>query len=104
MPQPLPLFYRAPEALSLERHRSWRLKEGDYGFAAQTPYVPLVIGEFVAASRHYPILFADGTVLLGWERSAPDARDVGFRHTNHSVDPRRGNSEADARSTRCGAR
>lgn len=38
------------------------MKEGDYGFAAETPYVPLVIGEFVAAARHYPILFAEGAV------------------------------------------
>jgi hypothetical protein len=58
----LPLFYRAPEALSLERHENWRLKEGDYGFAAATPYVPVVVGEFVAAARHYPILFADAAV------------------------------------------
>ncbi|WP_227698654.1 SapC family protein [Sphingomonas hengshuiensis] len=56
---PLPLFYRAPQALSLERHRDWRLRMGDYRFAARTPYVPMVIGEFVAAARHYPILFAD---------------------------------------------
>lgn len=59
---PLPLFYRAPEALSLQRHRDWRLKDGDYAFAAKTPYVPVVIGEFVAAARHYPILFADAAV------------------------------------------
>jgi hypothetical protein len=67
---PPPLFYHAPEALSLQRHQDWRLKEGDYGFAAATPYVPVVVGEFVAAARHYPILFADGplpspVVLLG---------------------------------------
>ncbi|WP_168355815.1 SapC family protein [Sphingomonas gei] len=59
---PLPLFYRAPEALSSQRHQDWRLKEGDYGFAAATTYVPVVVGEFVAAARHYPILFADAAV------------------------------------------
>lgn len=59
---PLPLFYRAPEALSFQHHQDWRLREGDYGFAAATPYVPVVVGEFVAAARHYPILFADAAV------------------------------------------
>lgn len=54
----LPLFYRAPVVLHARVHAGWRLKEGDLGFAAHTPYVPLVVGEIGEASRSYPVLFA----------------------------------------------
>ncbi|HZF45911.1 MAG TPA: SapC family protein [Sphingomonadaceae bacterium] len=57
-----PLFYQAPEPLSSDRHEGVRLLEGDYRFAQNTPYVPLLATEFGPASRHYPILFADGDV------------------------------------------
>lgn len=67
----LPLFYREPCLLSSHLHGAWRLREGDFGFASTSAYVPIVVGEFAAASRHYPILFADDKavplVLLGLE-------------------------------------
>lgn len=56
----LPLFYREPQPLNGSIHASWRLKPGDVSFAAQTPVVPIVIGEFAAAARSYPIVFAAG--------------------------------------------
>ncbi len=69
-----PLLYRNPVALSSERHSAWRVANGDYAFAADTPYVPLLIAEFGPGSRHYPILFAEGevvtpTALLGLDAS-----------------------------------
>ncbi|AJP71149.1 SapC family protein [Sphingomonas hengshuiensis] len=67
----LPLFFRKPVALSSERHAHWRVRQGDVGFAAGSAAVPIVVGEFAAAARDYPILFADGTAapvaLLGLE-------------------------------------
>lgn len=71
---PLPLFYRDPEPVSSAHHAGWRLRGGDYGFAADTAYVPVVIGEFVPVARHYPILFVDGEIpapvaLLGIEQA-----------------------------------
>lgn len=69
----LPLFYRAPQPLSSRVHADWRLKPGDVGFASETPYVPIVIGEFAAVSRHYPIVFAAGDLsplaVLGLSRN-----------------------------------
>src|SRR5690606_28098377 len=59
----LPLFYREPLVLNSEAHASWRLTDGDTGFAADTPYVPIVLGEIAEASRCYPIVFAGGTPL-----------------------------------------
>ncbi len=57
---PLPLFYRSPQPLSSAAHGDWRLKGGDTAFAADTPYVPIVVGELAAAARVYPIVFAAG--------------------------------------------
>ncbi len=55
-----PLYYVNPEPLSSERHGSWRLKGGNAKFTGASIGVPVVIGEFVDVSRHYPILFAAG--------------------------------------------
>lgn len=61
----LPLFYRRPQPLSSVDHASWRLKSGDYAFAAETAFVPIVLAEIAAASRHYPVVFAgDGAAPL----------------------------------------
>lgn len=69
----LPLFYREPQPLSSQIHADWRLKEGDAGFTKDTPYVPIVVREFAAASRNYPIVFAAGDAaplaILGLERA-----------------------------------
>lgn len=67
-----PLFYRHPTALSSIAHASWKLRDGDFDFAAQVNSVPVVVGEFAVASRTYPIVFA-GTdaaplALLGLEQ------------------------------------
>ncbi len=69
----LPLFYRAPEPLSAAVHGAWRLKDGDVSFAADTPFVPIVVGELAASARSYPIVFAAGNAqpiaVLGLERA-----------------------------------
>lgn len=68
----LPLFYRQPEPVSSVDHAQWRLTGGDFAFAADTAFVPLVAGELAAASRDYPIVFAGGDnsplALTGLER------------------------------------
>ena len=71
--QPLqPLFYKSVQPLHALAHASWRLKDGDAGFAADTPFVPIVAGELAAAARDYPVVFAaDGAqplAILGLER------------------------------------
>jgi len=69
----LALFYRDPQPLSSALHGDWRLKDGDVAFAADTPFAPIVVGELMAASAHYPVLFSGETaqpiVALGLERS-----------------------------------
>lgn len=57
-PTGLPPFYRDPRALSREAHAAWRLVEGDAGFAADAPYVPIVAAEFARAGQSYPVVFA----------------------------------------------
>ena len=68
----LPLFYSAPEPLSAQRHGDWRLLEGDFAFAAETPFVPLAATEIAVAARDYPVVFAgDGgspITVLGLDR------------------------------------
>lgn len=68
----LPLFYRDPQPLAAGLHADWRLKDGDAAFAAETPYVPIVVGELAAAARCYPVVFAAGDAqpiaVLGLER------------------------------------
>lgn len=68
----LPIFYRDPRPLSANLHAKWRLKQGDLSFAADAPYVPIVVGELAAAARSYPIVFAAGDAqpiaVLGLER------------------------------------
>jgi len=54
----LALFYRDPQPLSSTLHGDWRLKDGDVAFAADAPFAPIVIGELMAASADYPILFS----------------------------------------------
>ena len=69
----LPLFYRDPQPLSAVQHGSWRLKDGDAAFAADTPFVPVVVSEIAAAARSYPVVFSAGegaqpVVVLGLEQ------------------------------------
>lgn len=54
----LPLFYQSPVLLRFEEHRIAGLKrQNGFPFARDTIAVPLCIGEFTAAVRHYPIVF-----------------------------------------------
>lgn len=68
-----PLFYRRPELLSAQAHAHWRIKPSDAAFAAASNSVPLMVGEFIAAARHYPIVFAGPqhtpVAVLGVEQS-----------------------------------
>ncbi|MCC7634407.1 SapC family protein [Stenotrophomonas rhizophila] len=52
-----PPLYRTPVLLSPREHAHWRLLPGDAGFAAASHAVPLVVGEFAAAARDYPLVF-----------------------------------------------
>ncbi|MDE2334837.1 MAG: SapC family protein [Rhodospirillales bacterium] len=67
----LPLFFRSMEPIAPERHGGLRLdRQSGYAFAAPSPTLPLGLGEFESASRHYPILFSAGAaptpvVLMG---------------------------------------
>lgn len=67
-----PLFYKSVEPLHGAAHTGWRLKDGDASFAAETPFVPIVAGELVAAARDYPVVFAADSAqpvaVLGLER------------------------------------
>ena len=69
----LPLFYRDPQPLSAAQHGDWRLKDGDAAFAAETPFVPVVVSEIAAAARCYPVVFSAGegaqpVAVLGLEQ------------------------------------
>lgn len=55
---PWPLFYRRPVLLSSHEHAEWRIRPAGVGFAARSHSVPVVAGEFAAASRSYPLVFA----------------------------------------------
>lgn len=59
--QPLPLFYRQVQPLDSTVHSALRLLEGDAGFTAETPFVPIVTGELAAAARCYPVVFTADT-------------------------------------------
>jgi hypothetical protein len=55
---PLPLFYRRPVPISAVRHFGLSLvPPGNYLFARNTNAIPLNVGEFSLAARHYPIVF-----------------------------------------------
>jgi len=56
-----PLFYRNLVPLQSDVHGSWGLKpRTDMGFARETHAVPITVGEFAVAQRHYPIVFGTG--------------------------------------------
>ena len=57
----LPVLYKRPAPLLAERHAAHRVDTRiGYGFAAEINSVPLNAVEFVAAARHYPIVFTLG--------------------------------------------
>lgn len=66
------MFYEKVVPISLERHESWAVRQGEsFSFAAKTNAVPLMCAEFNAVATELPIVFAknDGgttpVVVLG---------------------------------------
>lgn|GEM_PF-37560 len=53
-----PLAADALSPLSVDRHRTWRLRPGDFGFAIDAPSIPILAEEFAPIARSYPIVFA----------------------------------------------
>lgn len=57
--QRLPLFYKDPVLLRFEEHEDVGLAPtGHFGFTRKAVAIPLCVGEFAAAMRHFPIVFA----------------------------------------------
>lgn len=54
---PMPLFYQSPVPISVERHKTKRIKGAGYGFAKNAQAVPIGLGEFSLVQAHYPIIF-----------------------------------------------
>lgn len=55
----MPILYEQIVALNSETHRGLRYAaRTSYAFAERTNAIPLTVAEFVAAGRHYPIVFA----------------------------------------------
>lgn len=54
------LFYRQPEPLSLEKHRTLGVRRVDrpFAFLMQAHVVPITVNEFGVASGGYPLIFA----------------------------------------------
>ncbi len=58
---PMPLFYRTLTPVDPTRHQGLRLPSRvDYGFAAGSNSIPLLIEEIPHAARSYPIVFSTG--------------------------------------------
>lgn len=53
-----PLFYKALQHLDATEHAALRVGKGTFAFAAGTPSIPILVGEFIDVARHYPIVFA----------------------------------------------
>ncbi|HYC03823.1 MAG TPA: SapC family protein [Azospirillaceae bacterium] len=57
----LPLFYKNPMPVEIERHREWKVKQRrSFAYAAGTNAVPVVADEFPALQAHYPLVFTSG--------------------------------------------
>lgn len=55
----LPLFYKDPVLLRFEEHGDAGLAPAShFGFAREAVAIPLCVGEFAVAQRHFPIVFA----------------------------------------------
>ena len=78
-PPAWPMLYRNPVVLSSQAHAHWRLRAGDAAFAADSHSVPLMIGEFAAASRAYPMVFAGADHLPVAVLSCLERRSIGRR-------------------------
>ena len=57
---PLPLFYKKPQVVTVDRHGKAGLKETtSYAFARETNSVPLGADEILVAQAHFPIVFTE---------------------------------------------
>jgi hypothetical protein len=57
----LPLFFKRVVGVNPALHGGLRLdRSSGYGFSARAQSVPIGLGEFEAASQHYPLLFTAG--------------------------------------------
>jgi hypothetical protein len=57
----LPLFFHRVVGVNPELHGNLRLdRSAGYGFAAKAQTLPIGLGEFEMAARHYPIVFTSG--------------------------------------------
>ncbi|GGF56032.1 SapC family protein [Azorhizobium oxalatiphilum] len=55
----LPLFYRDPVLIRATDHANLGLlRTRDFGFCAKATAIPVVVGEFAAAGRYYPLVFS----------------------------------------------
>lgn len=62
---PMPLFYKRLRPLHLKDHAGLGLRQPvDFSFAANVTAVPIVLGEFIAAAKDYPIVFGPGEVPI----------------------------------------
>ena len=62
-PPSLPLFYSQPVLLRHDEHQGKAFRPlRNFSFAAQTNAVPLNIGEFMPALRHFPIVFSGAPI------------------------------------------
>jgi hypothetical protein len=56
----LPMFYRAPRPLDMERHKDKALvARRTFTFAAKSNSVPITVDEIAVCARHYPFVFTD---------------------------------------------
>ena len=85
----LPLFFTKVVGLNPGLHGGLRLARGGYGFAAGAATIPLGLGEFVAAARQYPIVFAAGEVpaplALVASRDTNGMKPISSRDTTSSA-------------------
>lgn len=81
----LPLFYKNPVVLRFEDHSDVALTTNpNFDFAREAVAIPLCIGEFTVAMRHYPIVFA-------MEDGAPPIALIGIRQNDNLFLTREGN-------------
>lgn len=61
----LPLFYKDPVLLRFDRQRQGgRARHAPYDFALEATAVPLGVGEFMPAIRHYPVVFSEAGAAI----------------------------------------
>lgn len=77
---PLPLFFKSPLALSLDRHQNAGIRpREDFSFARNTNSVPLNVVEFAEAAKYYPIAFSQNNPVM-------PVAILGLEQNNYFVD------------------